>query len=224
MDPQPVRRACPERYRRLLVAAEAAFAERGFHRTSVKDITDRAGVATGTYYLYFPTKEASCLALIEDVYADLLGAVVRRRQGLPDVRAKLAASVVAAVETFARRPAAARVVFVQAPGAHPAFDRRLYEIEDELQALVAEDVAAAVAAGLLPPQPAGVSARCLVGALREALLAWVRQDRGRARAPGDPREQLPDLLAFILRGLGVVPPELDRVLASVLPPVGAGQA
>lgn len=219
MDPQAVIQARPERYRRLLAAAEAAFAERGFHRTSIKDITERAGVATGTYYLYFPTKEASCLAVIEDVYDDLLAAVARRRAGLPDVLCKLAASVAAAVETFARRPAAARVVFVHAPGAHPEFDRRLQAIEGELRARVAADVAEAVAAGLLPPQSPEVTARCLVGALREALLAWIRP--AGAEGPGDPRAELCELLTFLLRGLGVAPPELGRVLAAIHDPAGA---
>lgn len=203
------------RLRQLLAAAEAAFAEQGFHRTSVKDITDRAGVAAGTFYLYFPSKEASCLAVIDDVYRELIETVVRRRAGCDGVLPKLAASVAAAVETFALRPSAARLVLVQAPGAHPEFDRRLNEIHAELSQLVARDVAEAVAAGALPEQEPEVAARCLVGSLYEVLIAWVREG-----ALADPRQALPGLLTFVLRGLGAEAPAMAAARQAALAAVG----
>ncbi len=47
-------------------ASLALFAERGFHGTRVPEIAGRAGVAVGTIYRYFPTKEA----LVNAVYRD----------------------------------------------------------------------------------------------------------------------------------------------------------
>ena len=47
-------------------ASLALFAERGFHGTRVPAIAERAGVAVGTIYRYFPTKEA----LVNAVYRD----------------------------------------------------------------------------------------------------------------------------------------------------------
>lgn len=43
--------------RNLLAAAEALFGAKGFHGTSVVDITREAGVGQGTFYLYFDSKE-----------------------------------------------------------------------------------------------------------------------------------------------------------------------
>lgn len=43
--------------RKLLEAAELEFGERSFHVASISSITRRAGVAQGTFYLYFPSKE-----------------------------------------------------------------------------------------------------------------------------------------------------------------------
>jgi AcrR family transcriptional regulator len=56
----PTRRVRPpdERRRELLDAATALFAQRSASAVSVTDITSRAGVATGTFYRFFPTKEA----------------------------------------------------------------------------------------------------------------------------------------------------------------------
>jgi AcrR family transcriptional regulator len=43
--------------RRLLDAAERVFAELGYHDASIVKITEAAGVAQGTFYLYFTGKQ-----------------------------------------------------------------------------------------------------------------------------------------------------------------------
>jgi AcrR family transcriptional regulator len=48
---------------RLLEAAEAVFVERGIARATVDEITGRAGVAKGTFYLYFTSKDEVVQAL-----------------------------------------------------------------------------------------------------------------------------------------------------------------
>ncbi|GAA4664714.1 TetR/AcrR family transcriptional regulator [Streptomyces chumphonensis] len=47
----------PEAARRLLVAAVDAFAERGFHATTTRDIAGRAGMSPAALYIHFRTKE-----------------------------------------------------------------------------------------------------------------------------------------------------------------------
>lgn len=49
---------------KLLHAAEAEFGERGFPEASIASITQRAGVALGTFYVYFESKEAIFRALV----------------------------------------------------------------------------------------------------------------------------------------------------------------
>lgn len=53
--------------RQLLDAAEAEFGERGFHESSIVSITKRAGVALGTFYTYFDSKDALFRALVRDM-------------------------------------------------------------------------------------------------------------------------------------------------------------
>lgn len=48
----------------LLEAAEAVFGERGYHSATLVDITQRAQVALGTFYLYFPDKKAAFSELV----------------------------------------------------------------------------------------------------------------------------------------------------------------
>lgn len=50
---------------RQLDAAEALFGEKGYYETSIADITQRANVALGTFYVYFPSKLAIFRELVE---------------------------------------------------------------------------------------------------------------------------------------------------------------
>jgi AcrR family transcriptional regulator len=58
----------------LLKAALKLFTERGFHGTSTAQISKEAGVATGTLFNYFPTKED----LINGLYFEVKGELSRR--------------------------------------------------------------------------------------------------------------------------------------------------
>lgn len=60
----------PEIKTRLLEAARHCLLERGFDAT-VNDIVTRAGVAKGTFYLYFASKEACCRGTIESFLVGL---------------------------------------------------------------------------------------------------------------------------------------------------------
>jgi AcrR family transcriptional regulator len=53
--------------RKILDAARAEFGERGFADSSIVGITQRAGVALGTFYTYFDSKEALFQALVRDM-------------------------------------------------------------------------------------------------------------------------------------------------------------
>ena len=53
--------------RKILDAARDEFGERGFSDSSIVGITQRAGVALGTFYTYFDSKEAVFQALVRDM-------------------------------------------------------------------------------------------------------------------------------------------------------------
>src|SRR4051794_39980913 len=57
--------------RKILDAARDEFGERGFSDSSIVGITQRAGVALGTFYTYFDSKEAVFQALVKDMSAQV---------------------------------------------------------------------------------------------------------------------------------------------------------
>ncbi len=54
---QPWGEVTPDAARRLLVAAVEAFAERGYHATTTRDIAGRAGMSPAALYIHYKTKE-----------------------------------------------------------------------------------------------------------------------------------------------------------------------
>ncbi len=65
--------------RRILEAARACFSRDGFEAATTRDIAARAGIAAGTLFNYFPTKEAIAMALV----AEALGVAHRQFEDRP---------------------------------------------------------------------------------------------------------------------------------------------
>lgn len=64
----PINSRMPEKYQRILDAAVSVFAEKGFHVARISDVADRAGVADGTVYLYFKSKEEILMTAINTAF------------------------------------------------------------------------------------------------------------------------------------------------------------
>ena len=67
VDGRPLSRKGLDTRRRLLDAAEAVFGELGYPEASVVKVAEAAGVATGTFYLYFDSKRAIFVELMMDL-------------------------------------------------------------------------------------------------------------------------------------------------------------
>jgi AcrR family transcriptional regulator len=69
---------------RLLQAAEVEFGTRGFHEASIAEITRSAGVAMGTFYVYFDSKLAVFRALVEHMGQETRAHIARQVAAAPD--------------------------------------------------------------------------------------------------------------------------------------------
>src|ERR1700741_5642077 len=70
--------------RKLLEAAAQEFGQRGFHEAAITGITSRAGVALGTFYTYFESKEELFRALVRDMSHATRQHVAEAVAGAPD--------------------------------------------------------------------------------------------------------------------------------------------
>lgn len=58
------------RAERIMESARQAWSDRGYSRVSVQEVAERAGVAKGTVFLYYATKEALGLAVLGELLAE----------------------------------------------------------------------------------------------------------------------------------------------------------
>src|SRR5580692_10116975 len=87
----PIKRAGKNRDKRerILRAAVKVFAKKGFYDARVSAVAKAAGVADGTIYLYFESKDALLLSLFEDRVETLLSHMQAELTKLPNAPAKL---------------------------------------------------------------------------------------------------------------------------------------
>lgn len=72
------------RREQLLEAAARLFAQKGYHATRVAEIAEAAGIAKGTLYEYFPTKEELFYALLDSWLGQFESELLQRLQGSHD--------------------------------------------------------------------------------------------------------------------------------------------
>jgi AcrR family transcriptional regulator len=131
----------------LLDAGRRHFAERGLAKTPLVDLTDAAGVAKSTFYAFFDSKEALCLALIAEMGPEVEAEVLAPTHDPALAPHQALAEVVRALRrVYATRPLLRRLL------THP----------DDLNAIVARvgpDELAAKARALAPLQAYVAAAR-----------------------------------------------------------------
>jgi AcrR family transcriptional regulator len=209
-----VARKLAARHEAILAAAGEAAAEGGMAAVQMAPVAQRAGIAAGTVYRYFPSKA--------DLVAALVAALSEREMTALETAATAApgplSALAAAITTFAARALARRrlaFALIAEPvepevEAARAFYRRALAAEFE------ELIRKALAGGHLPAQDAALAAAAMVGVLIEGLIGPLApaagSDSGKARA------QVQMLTLFALRGLGVVDARArGLVVQTVLP-------
>jgi TetR/AcrR family transcriptional regulator, transcriptional repressor for nem operon len=106
VDQERTTRTKPTAERRtdLLDAGLEVFAERGYAKTTIAEIVERAGVAQGTFYLHFATKEALLFALQERFKERMVArAAAAITASGADWSAKLDALVLVCFEDYTRQ-------------------------------------------------------------------------------------------------------------------------
>jgi TetR/AcrR family transcriptional regulator, cholesterol catabolism regulator len=159
-----------ERKRQLVDAAMTLFAERGYAATRIRDICDRAGVAKGLFYWYFPTKLDLFTELVRSMRQQLRHAQGDAMSPDADAVTRIHQGAAASVRFMAEHATYFSLVDVER--ADPAIADALRsgsEIYlDDVTALVRE----AQAAGLIPDADPRLLALGVLGAVSTFSNAW----------------------------------------------------
>jgi TetR/AcrR family fatty acid metabolism transcriptional regulator len=165
---------------RILASAMRVFADKGFFGAKVSDIADAAGVADGTIYLYFKSKDDLLISLFEEQMLRVNDELSRAMAGADDAPEKLRRFIHAYMDLVAENRHAAEVITIElrqsAKFMKEYKNPRFAEFLKSLAAVIDEGQKVGTLRGGMP---APVAARALFGLLDELALMWVtaRGDR-----------------------------------------------
>jgi AcrR family transcriptional regulator len=191
--PRPVDREA--RRTDLVTAAAATFAERGLANTAVSDIVKAAGVAQGTFYLYFDSKDDVVLAVAERI-ADGMLERIERAVAAPERSA--VQKLLALRDVFSDAGTLAQttdlVENLHLPGNRAIHDRLSDHLTPRLAMTVERIVRQGIAEGAFDVADLHAAAWFVLGGLRSVELSGV--------APAEMPAALATVTALTLRALG----------------------
>jgi AcrR family transcriptional regulator len=220
------------RYEAIIEAARALASESGLGAVQVVPVAARVGIAAGTVYRYFPSKDDLVAAVVNATAAREVAAIRAAAAAAAGALSGLAAAIVAFATGTVRMRRLAFAMLAEAPLPylppqvvegnvlpHPplvgdaregtgrfAFRRH---VAAEFEGLIR----AAIAAGHLPDQPPAAMAAAVIGAIVESLVGPFAPTLARPEAE---RAAVQDIALFALRALGVVDARARGLVVSVI--------
>lgn len=158
---------------RILLAAERIFARHGFFAARVSEIAKEAGVADGTIYLYFKSKDDLLISLFEQRMTQVNQVLHAAIEGVPP-QDQLRAFIKAYLQLVHDEPGAAEVLTIelrQSSKFMKEYDNP--QFVDFLRTLGGILAAGQERGDYDPSIPAHVAARMIFGMVDELALAWV---------------------------------------------------
>lgn len=159
-----------ERRQQILTNARDVFAKRGYHAAKIDDIVAAAGVARGTFYLYFEDKRAIFEEIVDKTFARLGLAIMRVETEDPTrVASQIEENIRRIVHTLLEDPATTKILLSDAVGLDPAFDRKLLFFYEEVGKLLEASLVDGQERGIVAKGDARVFAIMTLGAMKEIM-------------------------------------------------------
>ncbi len=169
----------PGKPQQIIDAAIRVFARAGYYNSRVSDIAREAGIASGTIYLYFKTKDEILVTLFREKMAEWVAFVRREIAMEPDAVAKVRRLVALHFAVLERDPDLAEVVQVELRQGHKFFrGASAHEVSAYFD-LIGSVLHEGVAAGRFRRDlPIKVATKVLFGAMDQVATSWVLGKRG----------------------------------------------
>jgi AcrR family transcriptional regulator len=179
----------------ILVAARKVLAEKGYHNAKIIDIAAAADIGVGTFYLYYQTKDALFLELIEETARLLKEEIDRARSTVESPIGKLRAANLAFFSFAQEHRDLLKIVF----GHGNTFNELLRRVYAVFISDAAERVTEGVDQSEFRSVPPSVVANALVGMSDQVVSWWIDQ------AEPSAEEMSAIMTDFVLRGIARTP-------------------
>lgn len=186
----------PAPARRLLVAAVQAFAERGYHATTTRDISTRVGMSPAGVYVHYKSKEALLHRICQISHTHSLTAVRTAALRSSDPLVQLAAVIGDFAAWHARYHIPARVISYELSALSPEHYDEIVQLRHQIDLVVRSTLEQGVALGVFDVVDVPGTARALLS-LTIDVARWYRSS-GR-QAPEDIGRLYADLAVRMVR-------------------------
>lgn len=197
------RRASDRRENRratILRSALEVFGKKGYHATSVADILDEAGISRGTFYLYFDSKSAIFLELLDSLLLELRANIVgvETAEGSPPIQLQLVTTVRNILDTVVKNRLLAAIIVREAVGLDAEAEQRLRAFYAAILRYVEQSLLEGQRLGVVRPLDREVAAMCVLGTVKQFFELVVEAD---ADTTFDVDRMALAVLDFNLRGV-----------------------
>ncbi len=169
----------PGKPQQIIDAAIRVFARTGYYNSRVSDIAREAGIASGTIYLYFKTKDEILVTLFREKMAEWVAFARREITAESSAEAKIRRLVALHFAVLERDPDLAEVVQVELRQGHKFFrGASAHEVSAYFD-LIGSVLQEGVAEGRFRQDlPVKVATKVLFGAMDQVATSWVLGKRG----------------------------------------------
>ncbi len=185
---------------RLLDAARELIEEGGYGAASVIAVAERAGVAAGTLYRHFASKQELFVEVFRSVCGReeraMVAAAAQMPAGSPAVQ-RLETVLATFAQRALRNPRLAWALIAEP--VDPLVDAERLAYRERYAALIAEALRDGIAAGELPPQNVALTAAALVGGCGEVLVGPLSP---LAQSAPEAAEMIDAVRTFVRRAVG----------------------
>jgi AcrR family transcriptional regulator len=166
-----------ERRQQILNAARDVFARRGYHAAKIDEIVATAGIARGTFYLYFEDKRTIFEEIVDRTIARVGMAIVRVdvRPSAGSVADQVRENIRRIVQILLEDRATTKILLSDALGVDPAFDRKLLFLYDEMSTLLGTSLSDGQGLGIVSDGDVRLMSWLMMGALKEVMFQIVHR-------------------------------------------------
>lgn len=118
----------------LIKAGAKVFSDKGFINSSIKNITDEAHVAVGTFYSYFNSKEEVLEQIYDELLEDSISAsaiIASSIQNADSVVEKFTMALTGAVLTYTENKEASKIVLNKGAGINETLENKRFQLIDK---------------------------------------------------------------------------------------------
>ncbi len=180
---------------RLVKAAVEEFAREGYEGANISRITEAAGVATGTIYNYFPSKNEMMLAVLSEIGTAHCAFIAEQIRQEDDFILRVERLLEAVFDYVRENPHQARVLFAMMQGTNVTFKEHLNQIYQPMFQLISGEI-------LIPGMEQGIFQPLDPVSTTVMIMTFYLGVGSTVDENGETPLDFKEVAAFVLRALG----------------------